>query len=107
MAKALGCFHVEADMFHVRDGEYRFSPERIAESHAWCVNAARNALIMGLDVVVSNTFTQAWEVLPYRKIAQDIGADIEIIVASGGWQNTHDVPVDTLAKMRARWEESV
>ena len=28
-SKQLGIFHVEADMFHMKDGEYRWDPKRV------------------------------------------------------------------------------
>ena len=55
--------HKEADMFFVdRDGNYNFEPSKIKDAHQWCQEEMD--FLMGLGhspVVVSNTFTQEWE----------------------------------------------
>lgn len=94
--------HFEADMYHIDDeGNYNFDFSKIKEAHAWCQDSTSLALGHGLDVVVSNTFTQLWEMQPYLKM----GCPVEIIVATGNFENIHNVPTDIIEKMRDRWED--
>lgn len=60
-------FHVEADMFFTDPytGEYNFRREWLGAAHDSCQRMCRDALARGENVVVSNTFTQAWEMKPY------------------------------------------
>ncbi len=55
----------------------------------------------GKDVVVSNTFTQYWEMEPYLIM----GHSVSIVVANGNYENVHNVPEDVLAAMSERWED--
>lgn len=98
------CRHFEADMFFMHNGEYRFDPERVSNAHRWCQFMARTALSGGRDVVVSNTFTRAWEMKPYFDMAEEIGASIRVVTCDGIWKNVHGVPDDAIERMAERWE---
>jgi predicted kinase len=66
-----GWRHVEADIYHtLDDGTYNWRPENVKAAHRWCQDTARELLSDGFNVVVSNTFTQMWEMEPYVKMAQ-------------------------------------
>lgn len=96
----VGYTHVEADMFFVAEGVYRYDASRIREAHAWCQKVTRDALSNGERVVVSNTFTQLREIEPYRAMTKSL----RIIEAAGMWKNCHGVPEGVLARMAERWE---
>lgn len=96
----IGYRHFEADMFFVRDGQYRYDPDRIREAHAWCQRMTREALNLGQRVVVSNTFTRKHELAPYLAMSQSA----RIVEAQGQWTNVHGVPADRIHQMRERWE---
>jgi len=100
-----GFAHFEADMFFERGGSYSFDPAQLPAAHAWCLQRASDALQQGKAVVVSNTFTQAWEMEPYLDAAKRYGASVQIIEAKGGWPNVHGVPESAIQRMIARWEE--
>ena len=107
MAKAL-CYspdwvHLEADMFWMQDGEYLFDASRLGEAHAWCQNTTRDYLSRDMDVVVSNTFTTVKELRPYFDIAKEFGIVPNVFVAQNEFGNVHNVPAETLARMRARF----
>jgi hypothetical protein len=61
---------------------------------------------------VANTFTQAWEIEPYFKIACEADARVVIVdVYDGGCdnatlakRNAHGVPEEAIARMRDRYE---
>ena len=41
---------------------------------------------------------------PYYDIAAMYAADIEVKIARGAFKNIHNVPEETIERMRARWE---
>lgn len=101
-----GAIHLEADMYYVGvDGVYRFDPNQIHVAHKHCRDACRSLIALGYSVVVSNTFTRINEIQPYKDIAHGFGADFEVIECTGSYGNIHNVPEETLERMRNRWEE--
>jgi predicted kinase len=104
-AKKLGVFHVEADMFCMMDGEYVFDGTKHRENHKTCMTMTYLCLSSGADCVVSNTFTQKWELDPYIKMANALGAELEIIRLSGSFGSIHNVPIDTIKTMQTRFED--
>jgi hypothetical protein len=95
--------HLEADQYFMgADGSYHFDARNLALAHVWCQREASKALLSGDRVIVSNTFTQLWEMSNYLHCVNSYEA--MVIVASGEFPNIHAVPDTTIAKMRARWE---
>jgi predicted kinase len=97
--------HYEADQFFMMDGVYMFDPKRVVLAHEWCMRKTQQALNENKSVVVSNTFTQKWEMKRYIEMAEAIGAKVIIYKACGNWQNVHDVPQEALDRMKGRWED--
>lgn len=63
----------------------------------------------GFDVpriVVSNTFTQEWEMKPYFDLAKEHGYTVFSLIVENrhGGKNVHDCPEETITKMRERFE---
>lgn len=95
--------HLEADMFWMVDGEYKFDANRLREAHEWCQSKTREYLARNFDVVVSNTFTTIKELRPYFDIAKEFNIVPNVILAQNTFQNEHNVPAETLEKMKARF----
>lgn len=104
-AKSLGVFMVEADMFHMVDGKYNWEPKNVSAAHKWCKRQVYSAMIEGIDVAVSNTFTQSWEFVNYVDFAKTLGYTVKVYCCKGNFQNVHDVPEDVLEKMKNRFEQ--
>jgi predicted kinase len=96
--------HFEADMFFERDGEYRFDPTKLKDAHEWCQNQTRASLEAGRDVIVSNTFVKRWEAQPYLDMAEELGADVKIIICKGEYGSVHGVPEDRIQIMKENFE---
>lgn len=96
---------IEADEWFVRGGAYDFKRGQLPLAHAWCYGCTLDYLALGFSVVVSNTFTQRWEMAQYFEAARLMGIRLEVIEAAGGTGSTHGVPAETIARMAARWEE--
>jgi predicted kinase len=105
IAKKLGVAHFEADMFFMMDGKYEWSPASMSTAHRWCQDSVRNCMTFAMDVVVSNTFTQKWEMKHYLDLAEQFGYEVEVIRCTAQYGNTHNVPEETLQKMAERFED--
>ena len=100
---ARGYVHCEADMYFVYDdGVYRFNPAELRSAHEWCQRETQRALEGGGSVVVSNTFSQRWELAPYLAMVDP--PDVLIIECHGTWPSVHNVPAAAIERMCARWE---
>ena len=113
LAKKLGEAHFEADMYFTNEnGQYIFNGADIKKAHEWCQNEVQLAMILnhtsGLNesIVVSNTFTQEWEMEPYYKLAETYGYRVFSLLVENrhGGENLHNVPEDKIEVMRKRFE---
>jgi predicted kinase len=69
----------------------------------WCLDAARRRMMNGKSVIVSNTFTRWREMREYVDIADECSLNVEIITCLGDFGSIHDVPAETMARMRERF----
>lgn len=103
--------HKEADMFFVDSmGNYKFNPSEIKNAHKWCQEEVE--FLMKYEhspLVVSNTFTQDWEMASYFKLAEVYGYRVHSLVVENrhGGVNVHGVPEDKLQAMKDRFEISL
>lgn len=98
-----GYVHLEADQF-LRDkrGNYCYDAERLPLAHSLCILKCRCVLQRGESVVVSNTFISHPELRPYFDMAAELDVSVEVVVATGNFENVHDVPAERIQKMRER-----
>lgn len=101
----IGFENFEADMFFIKDGVYNYDPTRIADAHQWCQQRTFEALMKGKNVVVSNTFIKVWQIQPYLDMASALGAEVEVITATGNYKNIHSVPQKVVERMREEFED--
>ena len=59
-----------------------------------------------MEIVVSNTFTQEWEMQSYMDLAKKYGYRVTTLIIENrhGGSNIHNVPEETLDRMRQRFE---
>lgn len=107
LSKEMNAVHVEADMFHMKSGVYDFKVENQAAGHNWCKTTVRSVLEDGGSVIVSNTFTQKWELDPYFSLAKRFGIIPVVIVCKGDYGSIHNVPEDTIMRMRNRFQHDI
>lgn len=111
-AKTLGGTHFETDNFFMVDGEYKFDVTKLKAAHEWCQNSVNTAMILNITtdlnstIVVSNTFTQEWEMKPYFDMAETYGYRVFSLIVENrhGGVNQHGVPEDKLEIMKNRFE---
>ena len=107
-----GYAHFEADMYFMEDGVYKFDPAKIKDAHNWCQNSVAQAMLVNYTsghnsiIIVSNTFTQDWEMKPYYDMAKQWDYKVFSIIVENrhGGENVHGVPEDKLEMMKNRFE---
>jgi predicted kinase len=101
--------HVEADMFFMQDGEYKFDASKLRQAHEWCQARTEDWMKKRYNVVVSNTFTQEWEMEVYYKLAEQYGYRVHSIIMENRHGeseniNIHNVPKEKIDNMRERFQ---
>jgi hypothetical protein len=96
----------------MEDGVYKWDPTMIKNAHNYCQGQTQAWMKTDSDqidtskIVVSNTFTQEWEMQPYFDMAKEYGYKVFTIIVENrhGGINQHGVPDEVLTKMRERFE---
>ena len=113
LAKQLGGSHFETDKYFVDEhGNYNFDGSKLKVAHQWCQDLVSNAMILNYTtgenetIVISNTFTQEWEMEYYFELAKSWDYTVFSIIVENrhGGVNQHGVPEDKLQQMRDRFE---
>jgi predicted kinase len=104
----------EADkFFYDKEGNYNFDATKLRIAHEWCreqvetrMKDNQNNPQFYPEIVVSNTFTQEWEMEAYYKLAEQYGYKVFSIIVENrhGGVNQHGVPTDKLKQMADRFE---
>jgi len=103
----------EADQYFMKRGKYNFDPTKLKDAHDDCkqrvVRRMRENLFNSIffnNIVVSNTFTQDWEMKYYRSIGKRYGYKVHTIIVENRHYGTniHGVPEDKLQVMEDRFE---
>ena len=103
----------EADkFFYDKEGNYNFDASKLKQAHEWCRNEVEIRMKDNVanpqyypEIVVSNTFTQEWEMEPYFKLAEQYGYKVFsfIIENRHGVKNVHGVPDEKIEQMKSRF----
>lgn len=110
LAKSLGGMHMEADKYFIDEGEYKFDPSKIRDAHAWCQNAVKVWMTNSVPkIVVSNTFTQTWEMDYYFELSKEHGYRVYSLVVENrhGGENVHNVPKEKIEEMARRFNVKI
>lgn len=117
LADAFYAMHREADMFFylipdrpsgtiIFGDEYRFDASKLHQAHTWCKESVEYGMEEGCeDIVVSNTFTTEKELKPYLELAEKYGYTVTTMIIENrhGNSSVHNVPEETMTKMRNRF----
>lgn len=107
--------NVEADQFFIKDGKYTFDGSKLKEAHKWCINKVEDDMKCHAEtfegevpnsIVVSNTFTTEKEMQPYYELAQKYNYNVVSLIVENRHNgiNIHNVPQETMEKMKNRFE---
>ena len=105
----------EADQYFVdrETGEYKFNFDELKNAHQWCRNEVEIRMKDNQvnyqfypTIVVSNTFTQEWEMEPYFKLAKKYGYTVFSVIVENrhGCKNEHGVPEEKVQVMKDRFQ---
>jgi hypothetical protein len=105
----------EADQYFVdrETGEYKFNFDELKNAHQWCRNEVEIRMKDNQvnyqfypTIVVSNTFTQEWEMEPYFKLAEKYGYTVFSVIVENrhGGKNEHGVPEEKVQVLKDRFQ---
>lgn len=109
LALETGSLFVEADMFRVRDGKYRFGMDDLST----CISASnavmRKAAKLGADVIVAGVLTKVHTiddlVKQCRQEAPGGRVKLRVIRMRKVYGDIHKVPKHVIAKMAEQFED--
>lgn len=110
LAESIGGMHMEADKYFMYEGKYEFDASKLKEAHAWCQNAVSVWMTNSVPkIVVSNTFTQTWEMDYYFELAKEHGYRVYSLVVENrhGGENVHNVPREKIEEMARRFNVKI
>jgi predicted kinase len=103
----------EADkFFYDKEGNYNFDKDKLHLAHKWCYDRVETFMKDNIaneqfypEIVVSNTFTTEKELKPYFELAEKYGYKVFSLIVENrhGNKNQHNVPEETLLKMKERF----
>lgn len=102
-AKALNCFHVETDMFKIKDGEYlpksnpSLSKKLVLEMMEMCLKN-------NIDVAVSNVFANQKSLVLFLELAKKYNATVKIYTMKTQYKTIHNVPAVAYYGFKKNWE---
>jgi predicted kinase len=106
LAESLNCYRLEADQYFMSNGTYEFNATKLKDAHEWCRIRCEEFMQMELKIAVANTFTQEWEMQAYYDLAEKYDYRVYSLIVENrhGGVNEHNVPQETLEKMKQRFE---
>ena len=110
LALALCEYVFEADQYFDEYYDGFFTPSRLKDAHQWCKNEAKSAMQLGhTPIAVANTSTQEWEMKDYEEMAERYGYQVHHVIVENrhGSESVHNVPEETIEKMRKRFSVSL
>jgi len=95
--------YFETDQYMIEpDGSYVWSPERLTRAIDLCQEAVGIEMVAGAPrIVVAGVFSSGLRTMQdYLDMALEYGYEVTIVQCLGEFENIHNVPVETLEKMK-------
>lgn len=99
--------YFEADMYFTGPDGYKYDRSKMKEAHEWCFNEVVKSLELGRSTIVANTHTQGWMYQKYIDLAEKMGYNIQVMVLSSSYKDVHNVPEETVKRMKKELAESL
>lgn len=103
---------ISTDDFFTNDkGEYNFESHKLSLAHLETQNRVRSIMestgeySVDRFIILHNTFTQNWEMLPYIKMAGSYGWETCVIRMENNFGNIHGVPPKVVRNQAKRFED--
>jgi len=107
LAKVIGGHICTADDFLMKDGIYCWTPEKAGGAHVACQLKVKDHMkVSDPLIIVANTSTTKKEMKPYYDLAEEFGYKVFSVIVENrhGGVSEHNVPEETLKKMRNRFD---
>lgn len=106
LAKANNAVICCADDFFVKDGEYKWNPDKLGAAHGWCKRKCEETMKEGKDIILANTSTKESEFKPYVVLANKYGYKVFSVIVENrhNGENIHNVPEETIVRMNDRFQ---
>ncbi|GFN75085.1 nedd4-binding protein 2-like [Plakobranchus ocellatus] len=105
---------LSSDEFFLRGNKYVFDRNLLGEAHEWNKKRAlRNAKESRSPIIIDNTNTTLWELLPYAVLALEFRYDVQLFEPDTPWKfkvgelvkrNVHSVARENIHRMKDRYE---
>lgn len=99
------CLILENDMWHVEDGVYCWTKDKLLTALKWVHQTAELMLENGKDVCIANTFTRRAFINSYRMLAEKHGAKFNVVRFETQFKCIHDVPAEVMKSMKDNFED--
>ena len=86
---------------------YNWKEENVALAHAWCKRKCERFMKINMNrVIVANTSVTEWEITPYLNLAKKYGYTVFSIIVENrhGNSSIHNVPIETLERMKSKFD---
>ena len=98
----------EADNFFMVNGAYKYVPHLVPAAHEWCQRQVQAVMKEAFPmIIVSNTSTVRSRLQPYFDLAKEHGYQVQQIVCFADFGSVHNVPKDTVDKMKEQLRNSL
>ena len=102
---------ISTDDFFMNGNNYEFDPSLLPDNHKKCIDSVEDYMENPLDdiitnIVVHNTFTEEWEMKPYKELAEKYGYNFYTIIIENRHKSDsiHNVPEYVISKQKDRFE---
>lgn len=105
-AKSLNLNFYEADQYFEKFNNNKFDHKLLKKAHQYCYEAVKQELERGKSAVVSNTMTSKEELKEYEDLAKMLNVKFVSVILENRHQgfSIHDVPEETIKKMKKRFD---
>lgn len=103
-AAALGCFHVESDMYCIHNGIYKWAEDTVLGSLDFRYKMVDNAMKFGCDIVVTGTFPTISELSVFVDLGKSYGYTVNVCKCVGSYVSLHKPPLNFIKKLNDIWE---
>lgn len=106
ISRVTGAVVFSTDDFWYQEGTgYQWDPKKLGTAHTWNQTRTADALSSGLSVIIDNTNIKREHAQPYFDLADEFSVPVEVIRCHGEYQNIHNVPDNTVQRMRLQMED--
>jgi predicted kinase len=96
-----------ADDYFMNNGNYEWKANQIGNAHLWCQKKCKTLMDVNAEkIVIANTTVAARDLRPYTDLAEKYGYRVYSVIVENRFstKNIHNVPEETIEKMRNRFD---